>query len=202
MKWIAAAVVVTAVLACGLAPAAHAQPVMKAEALRALPKRGAAPRALTAKARLARVNKALVKVGLGKLTAVKAYLDMRVTPVAPQWAANAKITAVGATYFDDADAEAPHGSYLLTDSVVRMTFPTEVGKLYILDCRLAPLGSSLTATVGREGASDVPLPVEDGHLLHVFQAGAAQTKLHFEVRKPGGFWASAYFYGCDFGKAN
>jgi hypothetical protein len=163
----------------------------------------AAPRALSATARLTRINKALLKAGLKKLPSVKALLEMRVTPVAPQWAANAKITALGPGYFNDADADAPQGSYLLMVSSVRMTFPTEVGKLYILDCRLNPMGDgTLTATVARTGATDVQLPIESGHLMNVFSATAAQTNLELKIRPPGDFWSSAFFYGCDFGKAN
>jgi hypothetical protein len=166
-----------------------------------LPRRVAAPAALPAARRLARVNRALKVFGVQALSSLAQVLEMRVTPLAPQWASDAKIYLMGPGVFVGPEPGAPQGSFLLQQTAVRMTFPTTVGTLYILDCRLKALSSDpTTVTVERTGAADLPLPIEDDHLLHVFEAKAATTKLAL-VTRPTSFPIVGYFYGCDFGKA-
>lgn len=201
------ATAITALVALALAAPAHAQTTRTTRSTIALssdnlPARRAAPAWLGASKRLARVNVMLKSAGLKLLTGTPQTLEMRVTPAAPRWSNGAEITLMGPGVFLAPDADEPQGSFLFTDSTLRMSFPTQAQKLYILDCRVTPIANAFQVKVQRPGAADVAVPAQDGHILHVFTAKEATTKLALRFVPPTDFPASSYFYGCDFGKAN
>ena len=113
-----------------------------------------------------------------------------------------KFSGMGPGVFLAPDADEPEGSFLFMDAGLRMSFPTQTGKLYILDCRVMPIANALQVKIQRKGAPDVSVPEADGHILHVFTAKEMSTELALKFVPPENFPASAYFYGCDFGKAN
>ena len=179
-------------------------PASKNDALRL-----AAPGALEPMKRAIKLGAAIKAIGVAQ--SPPQTLETRVTPVAPRAAGGAQIVRAGIGTFNGADADEPDGSYMLARgtgfgalSTIEMRIPTEAGKLYVLDCRVRTPPSAGTKLMLVRAGSSSPVTVEDGHVLDAFVAKGAQTDLTLaastgpnEIQGP-----IAYFYGCDFGRAN
>jgi len=164
-----------------------------------------APTALSPMQRIERYQEVLKEANL-QITYVPPISHMKVTPMAPRDSSGAEITYAGVMSFQGAKSGTPDGSYgflrgLGTGVTVRI--PTEVNKLYILDCQLHPYNSKVMV-VGAGGGPVSTLAVENDHALYAFQASAESTELL--VTLPGNPESSwdfvGYFYGCEITKAN
>jgi hypothetical protein len=141
-----------------------------------------------------------------QITYVPTASHMKVTPMAPRDSSGAEITWAGLMSFYGAKSGTPDGSYALQRgfaTAVHLRIPTEVNKLYVLDCQLHPYNSKVMV-MGASGGPVSTLAVENDHALYAFQASAESTELVVAV--PGDPESSTefvgFFYGCEITKAN
>jgi hypothetical protein len=149
-----------------------------------------------------------------------ATLEMRLTPLTPRLDNGAQLSGVAAANFYNGSDASPEGVFYLlgneaNGSWISIDVPTEVGKLYVMDCRALEYDwhwedperfrdGEVSARLGNSGDYQ-DLTTIDGHLVWAFSA--TETTSHvsmFYWGSPGGTYASRYlaFWGCDIGKAN
>lgn len=172
-----------------------------------------APGSLDASKRLTRLSAVLKVAGAPATAAVPPTLEMHLAPMAPRAANGALITRAGTVVLQGPEANEPEGSYALMRgagmvamSSIEMSFPTEPGKFYLVDCRVRTASSSSqTQFIVTRGSSTSVMPAEDGHIITAFSATASKTAL-VVAAMPGGPSDTAalfgYFYACDVGKAS
>lgn len=173
-----------------------------------LPARGAAPAPLEATKKMTKMKEALKIAGVPAAVPPQLALDTRISPANPRQASG-EITYAGTAIWSIGAANEPDGSISLVRpngaiamSGVDLKLTTEVGKMYLMDCRLSTVNSSIKLIIVRNGSA-MPLTIEDGHAVHAFQAKAAKTDVSIKWMPSGG--NESYFgafYGCEVGKAN
>lgn len=143
----------------------------------------AAPAPLAAAKRVGRLAAALKASNIAS-TKMTTSPAVRVTPAAPRHSSGALITHAGRVSFTGPSAGNPDGTYKTVGggtaptADVTMRFPTSSGAVYVLDCSItkSQLPNS-KVLLARGGGQGVELPVEDGHVLHAFNAAGAATEL-------------------------
>jgi hypothetical protein len=199
---IAITVLVLGVL--GGASALHAQPKVVAALPADPPSAGAAPGALEGASRAARYTAAARTAGLSQQSPVNVNAAVRLTPNAPRHPSGADVVWAGYVFYQAAGAD---GEWDMTpmptrDSVVRMSFPVEAQKIYVLDCKLVPGYSTpvVKPKFVRNGASQ-GVPVEGNHALYAFSTAAGATSVRVDLLIDGSHHHVG-FYGCELTKTN
>lgn len=170
--------------------------------------RGVAPLALDPAKRMTKIKEAIKLAGIPAIPASQT-LDTRITPASPRQPSG-EITYAGTAVWSIGGSGEPDGSIALvraTGTMVAMSgvdlkLATETGKLYLMDCRLGVANGNIKLMIVRNGSAQ-PLPLEDGHAIHAFQAKGPKTDVSIKWIPSGS--SDNYFgafYGCEVGKAN
>lgn len=173
-----------------------------------------APKALPLAKRLARVNALVTKLGYEKL---KKLDDVQpVTPRTPELENGAKLLHAGGVGYDGPSQEAPDALFWLhykgdiDRSVVGFAWPTEVGKLYAMDCAVkvddyaapSPPNAHDKAYIKVNGEDGALQPITGGHVLHAFIATEASAYVRMEYRTDVDFSSRRLaWYGCELVRA-
>ena len=169
-------------------------------------------------------NRALVRSGLPLIQIVTPPPHIRLLPSAPTAAGGARISSVGRSTYFGSTADMPDGAFLIDPEErlpsvslagispppppsgrVDLAFSVEPGKLYMVDCRLAPGPSPIArlalpwrpVTFAREGAAATQsITPEDGHYMYPFRTPEGLTpyaQLVSLTVAPD----PAFFFGCE-----
>ena len=90
------------------------------------------------------------------------------------------------------------------DLSVTLRFPTVVGKLHVLDCRVETPARSLWVWRGRDAENGETMRVEDGHALYAFNADRTTTSFRINRRYANGADRSNgwTWFGCELTRVN
>lgn len=173
-----------------------------------------APKPLPLAKRLARVNTLVTQLGHEKLTKLD---DVQpVTLRTPELENGAKLLHAGNVSYQGPRPEAPDGLFWLHDrgmadqSIVGFSWPTEVGKLYVIDCAVkvgrydggAPSPSD-KLEFDVDGLPKVEQPIAGGHAVHAFiaieESSYVRTQFHTD---PDRDFLDLAWYGCELAPAS
>jgi hypothetical protein len=155
-------------------------------------------------------------------------LEMRLTPMHPLLDSGARIEAATGIDFQGATPEWPDGSYWMSGKVTEwyypasewrepsklvVSVPTEVDKMYVVDCRALVWDYWGYDTGQYNSFGDGPVKLTlgkaptqtvssvDGHVLGVLQAKGTTSKITLEYSDPELIsYHGLVFWGCDIGK--
>jgi hypothetical protein len=173
-----------------------------------------APKPLPLAKRLARVNTIIAKLGHEKLTKLDDVQPL--TPRTPELENGAKLLHAGGVGYDGPSQEAPDALFWLyykgniERSVVGFAWPTEVGKLYAMDCAVkvddyaspSPPNAHDKAQIKIDGLDHALQPISGGHVVHAFIAVEASTYVRMEYRTDVDLSSRRLaWYGCEIVRA-
>ncbi len=125
------------------------------------------------------VNKALTAAGFPVLGSAPPPAQMKLTPAAPT-NGGAAIMSMGVGTWTPPSAASPDGSFSIYPSPLEpgefnparilMDYPAEVGKMYVLDCRIGITNGQRVKFWGMNNAGLAQVTEEGGHVLFSMRA--------------------------------
>lgn len=170
-----------------------------------------APAELTKAKQLSLINKRLTKIGRSKITRLPDG-RIRLTPHSHTHQSGARIRSMWGLYFENA-GDGHDGTYTLSwaqpkgaSQEIALEYPTEDGKVYVLDCRVRSSGRDASGKpvtfspdlwASPTGSAGAMWPGSDGHVLVPFIAESAKTTIRITLQRAYSDYETVTWYGCD-----